>query len=403
MDKLRVALVTVWYPPNNSIAVNRMKAFVKYLKADFDIHVYTSGPESKTEIQEGVQVSYFKESSFWELVKHNDKDSKVSHHLKSLINVVMSKLNVSKWKNWEKHISSLLIKDNKKTPFDIVISSFAPVEAHNCAFNLKKNNPSIKWITDMRDEMSDNPFISEHETQFLRKKEIEFLPYIDAITTVSAPILESFKKLMPSVSFFEEIRNGFDHNVKPNRNFNDVFTFVYAGTFYGKNKPDVFLKVLSDLKVAKRIPENFKINFIGTAHNFSYPIEIDENVHFLPKVNYDKAIELMSMADCNLLFSVPVSTKGRYTGKLFDYISVEKPIIAMVDVNDVASDLIKECEIGYPVDFYDVEAIEKAILNVFSLWENKESLPIIKENVTSQHRKYQVKKLVLFIKNIVEL
>ena len=42
-----------------------------------------------------------------------------------------------------------------------------------------------------------------------------------------------------------EVRNGFDHELKAFDHFNPVFTFTYAGTFYGKRKPDTFFQALS--------------------------------------------------------------------------------------------------------------------------------------------------------------
>jgi len=402
MVKKRLALITTWFPPTTSVAVNRMKAFATYLSEDFNVTVYTVGENSLSKEVEGVNVHYFKTSQFWEKAKHNQSDNKITHHLKSLMNILADRLNVSKLSSWKKNVLKKIMQDHEKNAFDIILSSYAPTEVHDISYSMKTKFPSIKWVADMRDEMSANPFLSKRSKIKMSILEEKYSQQIDLLSTVSLPILEDFKHKMPNVPHFLEVRNGYNHNVKPKSNFNNRFTFVYAGSFYGKIKPDIFLKILGELKMNKNIPTDFKINFVGTAHNFSYPKEIETNLHFIPKVSYDKAIEYISEADCNLLFHPPVNTYGRYTGKVFDYLSVEKPILAPVDVDDVAAELINEHKAGFVVDFYNENDIKKAILAVFELWENKKSLPINSAKTTQLHRKYQVQKLSKMIFKLLE-
>ncbi len=402
MTKKRIALLTTWFPPNNGVAVNRMKAFAEYLSYDFEIEVFTIGNSTDEQVMENVIVHTQKTSQFWDKAKHNSKDSKFIHNIKSLINVVASKFKISKLKAWEKSTLKNVESAHKNNPFDVVLSSYAPIEVHNIACSMKKKYSNLFWVADMRDEMSDNPFGSETEKIFLQQKEKDFEKYIDAITTVSEPILKSFKNIFSDVKVFEEVRNGFDHTVEPIKSFNEIFTFVYAGTFYGKNKPTFFLEVLNRLIVEGKIKQDFRIKFIGTSQNFSIPKILTEHCVFLPKVNYSSAIEEMRMADCNLLFSVPINSYGRFTGKLFDYLSVEKPILALVDLKDVGAELINEHKSGFAVDFYDESEIEKAILAVFELWKNKEFLPIDSSKTIQLHRKFQVEKLSKMIFKLLE-
>ena len=48
----------------------------------------------------------------------------------------------------------------------------------------------------------------------------------------------------------------------------------------------------------------------------------------------------MNEMDANIMLHPRGERKGVYSGKLFDYISAQKPIIACVDKNDVAAELI---------------------------------------------------------------
>tara|TARA_R110002072_G_scaffold20688_2_gene74814 strand:- start:16037 stop:16372 length:336 start_codon:yes stop_codon:yes gene_type:complete len=109
----------------------------------------------------------------------------------------------------------------------------------------------------------------------------------------------------------------------------------------------------------------------------------------------------MNNADCNLLLVPPMEEKGRFTGKLFDYLSVEKPILAMIDKSDVGATLIKEHNGGVVTDFSDEVEIEKGIISVYELWKNKIFLPIDSDKTKTLHRKHQVNKVKLLIQKLI--
>jgi hypothetical protein len=93
----------------------------------------------------------------------------------------------------------------------------------------------------MRDEMSMNQMLNERDRLYYRKIEEKIGVNADLVTAVSKPILDGFQAIFKSTTCqFLEIRNGFDHDFTPIQVHNELFTLVYAGTFYGKRKPDVF-------------------------------------------------------------------------------------------------------------------------------------------------------------------
>ena len=402
MPKKRIALITTWFPPNNGVAVNRMNAFVNYLSNDFDITVFTEGKSEEIKKNDWGEVYYSTIPSFFSKIKHTSTDLKWLHHIKTIFNILIHHLRISSYKKWKFKTIEKFLKVHQDKPFDLVLSSFSPIEPHEVALAVKKKFPNLVWIADMRDGMSNNPYNTEKARQLLAEKEQEMKTYVDGITTVSQPILDDFIRVFTQTKSFEEIRNGYDHSLSPNKKFNEIFTIVYAGTFYGKDKPDNFLKALLNLKENKSIAPNFLIRFVGANHNFWIPSELNENIEFIPKVPQMEAIEYMANADCNLLIRVPVPAKGMFSGKLFDYLSVEKPIIAMVDKEDVAAELIRENSAGFVVDCFDESEIEKAILAVFELWKNKEFLPIDSSKTIQLHRKFQVEKLSKMIFKLLE-
>lgn len=402
MIKKRIALITVWFPPNNGVAVNRMNAFANYLGDTYDVEVFTLGDEDKTETRAFGTVHFIATKKIWEKIKHQSSDGKLLHKSKTALNIVLTRLKISSFKSWKKAAIREVLKRQQESPFDCVISSFSPVEPHEVAYMLKDRYPNVKWIADMRDEMSSNPFMGSAEKKKFRKMEVRFEEKIDAITTISDPILQDFKKIMPKVKEFVEVRNGFDHDIQVEHNFNDLFTIVYAGTFYGKRKPDHFFQAILQLIKEGKIGNDFKFQFIGTNKNFHIPHELVPHVEFIPKVPYLKAMDFMVKADCNLLINPPLGTKGQFSGKIFDYISIEKPILALLDKEDVAAQLIEDHNAGVSTDFFDINEIAEGILVIYNHWKRREHFPVRKEKTHELHRKFQVEKLKLLIEKIDE-
>ncbi|MBI4945987.1 MAG: hypothetical protein HY840_06260 [Bacteroidetes bacterium] len=401
-NKKHIVLVTTWFPPRKGVAVNRMLAFAKYLSHDkFDISVVTlqKGKEPDQENIEGAKVYRLRNNSILSSIPTEAGEPRIIHNLKVVWNVVLNTITTFEYSAWMKSAAELLKTIHLENKIDVIISSYAPVEAHLAVNIFCKKHPEVKWIADMRDEMSGNPYISNRIRNFYKKVEIEINPHVSAVTMASQSIFKDLIKSMPMVKYFEEIKNGFDHNIDAQNNFNEVFTISYAGTFYGDIKPDTFFAGLK--KFISKTKTKIKLRFIGTNRNFNLPEEFEISSEFYPLLGYSKAIEIIASSDATLLVNPKNGRKGVYTGKLFDYVSVMKPIIAVVDPEDVAAKLIEEHNAGFVADFNNINEIEQAILLAYNVWKEKKILSIDKAKVAMLHRKYQVKKLEALIDKLL--
>ncbi len=396
-NKKHLLILCSHFFPIKHIASYRMNAFVKYLDhSKFDITVATTSLQKNktTGTYYAANVLYLPFNPFFRLRKQKESMPKWKHVLFSINNKLMRYFFQSDYPGWKKRALKEIVKLHNKKKIDFVLSSFSPVDSHLIALEFKSLDRKIKWIADMRDEMSLNQMLGKKERVYYSAIEKKILNNADLITSVSEPILRGFRKLSQNKNLkYLEIRNGFDHEEPLIKQKNETFTFVYAGTFYGKRKPNTFFKALKDLQDNKKLDISWKIIFIGTPKNFSFPKEFDKKISFVRTMSNLEAIKLLSKADCNLLIHPPSLAKGIFTGKLFDYLSVKKPILALVDVEDVAADLIKKCNAGKPVDFYNIDQIKAEILNLIKGWENQEERNYNESEVSRLHRKYQVLKL----------
>jgi hypothetical protein len=121
----------------------------------------------------------------------------------------------------------------------------------------------------------------------------------------------------------------------------------------------------------------------------------------LPPLKYLEAIHKMAEMDLNIQLHPRSEQKGIFTGKLFDYISVQKPVLALVDSEDVAAQLINEFNCGYVAEFSELEENKNMLLAAFTDWENHKLKFATNEQVESLHRNKQVEKLMKLINELI--
>jgi hypothetical protein len=403
-----IVLLTTWFPPLQSVAVNRMEAFAKYLDASrFELSVITLGTATLhgESMESGTRVIRIKPaSSFWK-PGFSAADSKLWHYAKVAWRKVRTTVMGDEDKFWSRKAITELRSLNNQKKIDLLISSFSPVAPHLVALEFCREFKTCKWIVDMRDEMSLNPQSSDSERTYYARVEKDINLHAHALTAVSKPIVDYFKTVMPDLAYYEEIRNGFDHDL-PEKKITEphtCFTILHAGSFYGTRKPTPFFEALENLHKKKLLPADWKFICAGASRNFSIPDAFKNKVEIRERVSQAESIQLMAAADLNLLVQPPTGRKGVYTGKVFDYLSVRKPVLAVVDPEDVAAMLILELKAGYVADFTNVQAIEESVLKAMSDWKSGRPFTPDEIKIATLHRKFQVQKLNLLIETLLDV
>ena len=81
---------------------------------------------------------------------------------------------------------------------------------------------------------------------------------------------------------------------------------------------------------------------------------------------------------------------------------MQKPIIAIVDSTDVASDLIKECNAGYVASFDNPSEQVSLLKSFIDDWLEGKVKAATDIQIASLHRKVSVKKLGSLIHKMIE-
>lgn len=409
----KILIISAYYAPKIHVASNRAMAIAKYLKkSGFDVTVLSefSGPELvKQSADQGINVVYLDGRHFLNRGSFFKKAGFPAHQLKTLKNKIlnffvaddMPGFYLSFKKLWS---SRRLDQWVDLREFDLMLSTFAPLSCHLIGLEIKRNFPKIIWIADFRDEMSFLPTSNLFLRSRLKKMEAQVVAKSDVVSTISKPLLSQFKSTgnYDESKLFVEVRNGFDFSLHQEPEVQkEVFKITYAGTFYGARNPLIFFEALK--KFTKKYPsQKILFDIYGSSRTLTVPAELASIVFYHEKIKYENIRDKLIDSSALLLIEPSQGRVGGYTGKLFDYLAINRPILAFIKLNDVADDLIIQCKAGYTNRYYHEDEVFNTLEKVYQDWLVG-NLPLRNwEIVKQQSRENQISKLIELLKNLPE-
>ena len=397
-----ILLITDYYPPRKSIATNRMKAFDKYLsQLGHKMFIITLGDKDSCIVDGTTTIYYCQDDDVIKRFDTNIKESAWKHYLKCVWNIVFSNMYLYST-SWVKHIVGVANEIVQNNHIDVMITSYPTIGTMVAGEKIKVKYPNIKWIMDMRDAVW-SPGSSERVQDKMLCITNAVAKRCDAILAVSQPHLEKYSKMASSTTKLLVITNGYDFDVPViNRaSRNGMFNIAFTGNFYGALSPHYFFIALSNL-VRKRKIEDIRFKVIGNHSVLSVPGDIKLFVEEYDYMEYSNLIEYCADNIDLLMLVIPrVRERGIYTGKIFDYIGIGKPILGLVPKDDVAAELISQAGNGYIAENENVDEIEEAIYKAYMDWKNNNVPQINKDVQETYHRRIQVAKLDGLINEIL--
>lgn len=303
---------------------------------------------------------------------------------------------------WYKHAIKEVNKIIEEEKIECIFSSSYPYTVHLIALYAKKKS-NLPWIADFRDPWVGNFFMTTDHSKKRKKKdeklELEVVTYADKIIMPTEPICEDYKKRYPQFSYkFDTITNGFDRkDFLSGPIYNDnKFSICYSGNLVEGENPKVIINVLEKLfNESTAMKNNIELKFIGNiVDNYKTLLansRIKDNIKFLPYMPYEEALQHMKSAVINLMI-LPnnEASNGIFSGKIFDYIGCEKPILGVMPSSSVAAQLINSKKIGGSFNFNEEDKIYSFIKELYYKWESGENL-----NTESMTKCYEFDRKVL--------
>lgn len=300
----------------------------------------------------------------------------------------------------------------KKNKCDLIMATGEPFILFRHAYYLSKNH-NLPYILDYRDGWTKG--LNLEPTSRVHKKingilfrhlEKKYLRHAKSITVAAQALIPKLESIYLNQDFVE-ILNGYFEESFSGRNFNSLnqdFTIIYSGRLYDSQPFDDFMTTLTN--VAKEFPSvKTDLKFIGGIHDKSIQKRIKKyegnniiNIDLMPRLNYEKYVELLLKADVLLLLSA--NTGGILNAKLFDYLPSGKRILLFRSDKDVVEKIISECNAGYI--YNNINELQNGLRCLFREFEQKGFLSGLTSGFEKFTRKNQVLKLAQHISKCVE-
>ncbi|MBE7434432.1 MAG: glycosyltransferase [Anaerolineales bacterium] len=377
---MKILIVTIFFPPLNSVASFRPYSWAKYWsRAGHDVTVLTTKkhehptdspyPFTGFEARE-VEMPLFnrlrgalgRENTAKVVGSNNGVKATVLSSLLARANKSIQflqrrfgVLNYCRMPDLTDLWAARAYQSVSSEQWDLVVSTAWPYTVHQIAYRLRKKGLAKKWIADWRDIWIGNhlyaglfPF-----TLIERYYERLWMKKADFITTVSEPLAGILRKRYgDKVSV---IYNGFDpednEGLPPEKAYPDdgVFRIVYTGSIYaGWQDPSPLFEAIVRLKSQEQItPEHLQVIFYGNNADMTplaNKFNISEYVQyggFLPR---QQSLHFQRDADALLFLEFESKNlRGILTGKLFEYLFAGPPILSVGSgVDDSVGVVLKE-------------------------------------------------------------
>lgn len=306
----------------------------------------------------------------------------------------------------------------EKENIDCIYSTSYPYSGHLLGLYLKRKFPHIKWIVDFRDEWTNNPYYADNFFKKLkyrreRKQEDQVTNECDYLIANSKFMLDNFIKDTPKLKNHSTyIPNGYDETdfqgLKNQRDGGDNFVITHTGSLYGKRRLTEFLEGLTLAIKEKQInKDRIEIRLVGNIHKsivgeYAKKYNLEGQIKLYGYMPHRDSVQMLYNSDVLLLIIGKVEgAENFYSGKIFEYIRADRPILGLVPEKGAAARVIEETNTGTVVDPENIKGISKAIAYYYQLWEKGElSHEPNWDKVKKYSRKSQAGELAKIIKSL---
>ena len=223
---------------------------------------------------------------------------------------------------------------------DVVITTSPPPSVHFIGAAVKRAT-GARWIADLRDSLVAHPHRDAAKLSVrLKEQGVQAVASLvarqaDAVVAVSEAIAEEMRA-RSARGRVVTIANGSDfedfHGLEYRQS--ERFRITHAGSFFGKRDPRPFLTALARV-------DGITARFVGDFRTADreWASAIMDRIELIPYAPHRRALELQRDSEALLLLIPEADGRGRgvLSGKVFEYLAAERPILAAVPPDGAAA------------------------------------------------------------------
>jgi len=421
----KVLLITYYWPPAGGAGVQRWLKFTKYLvENNISPIVYTvENPSYALEdtsfiTPKGVRVI---KKPIWEpyawASKISGKDQKTTsagflEDKPSKKNKMVNYLRANFFipdarKYWVKPSVAYLENIIKEKKIETIITTGPPHSLHLIGLKLKQKL-EVKWLADFRDPWTQIDYF--HKLPFnkwaLKKHyqlEKEVAINADTILVIGEQMKTYFSQFNKQIHV---ITNGFDGDDTVLKVALDKdFTITHVGSLNADRNPNYFWESLQELITENAdFKKHLKVKLIGKiTSQVTGSISRFRLQDFVEHIDYVPHEEVKKYQQVAQILLLPInnvpSAKGILTGKIFEYLQANRPILALGPTDGNLAALLNKTEAGKIVNFDDKKTLKTVLLSYFALYK-KDTLNVEVKHLSDYHVKNITQKLAAIINTI---
>ena len=428
----KVLIISYYWPPAGGISVHRSLKFAKYLRkfgwepvvyvpSNANYPYYDEGnlkdiPENLTILTRPIKEPF----NIFKILSGRGKNESLNNivHVRTRKQSLIDKLGIwirgnlfipdarSLWiRPSVKYLSSYL----KANPVDAIFADGPPHTNNVIATKLSKRY-GIPYLADFQDPWTQVDYyelfpITSWADKKHKRLEQEVFNQASKITIASPSWKIDLEQI--GAKNVEVLYWGFDEedfaDLKPIEN--PYFSIAHIGLMGFDRNPEVFFRVLGDLKEENQeFSKDLKIILAG---QIDYSVKksisecnLDINVEYHGIV--DRIAALKMAKGCSLLLLLlnkAKNAKGRLPGKLYEYLRLRRPVVALGFKDSDAEEIIKNTGSGESFEYDDSLKIRDFILSSYNKFKNEQLLQTTGE-IGYYSEENQTKRLSEFLNGI---
>ena len=265
----------------------------------------------------------------------------------------------------------------------------------------------LPWVAGLRDPWTD--FLTTPERWWLpamidRMMEHRVLRDADFVECAWEGIKQDALRKYPHLPAekFIHVPNGYDSSDFPGAAYgrSEKFVLTYTGSMYGRRNPRSLFDAIQELIDEGKVdPRKLHLRFVGRFgdevkamfNSASFSDRIEE-IGYVP---HAESIAYLMQSDALLLVvDEAKESEAIVPGKVYEYIGVRRPVLAVAPDNSAIAQLLNETRAGRSAHQSDIVGIKQIFLELYTQWQAGENMYHgIESEITRYERRESARQL----------
>lgn len=433
MARKKILVITYYWPPSGGGGVQRWLKFVKYLpQLGWEPIVFT--PENPAfelkdeslmkDIDPNLEVIKF---PIWEPFGLYKKIFKKRKKIEQGIAIEKTNMSMgdrlSIWlranffipdprRFWIRSSVDFLLPFIDEHDIDVIVTTGPPHSMHLIGLELRKKS-RVKWLADFRDPWSDWDILDKLGVRGIarsihRKQERKVLKYADVVLTASGGIRKSLQD-KDSEANVTVITNGYDpDDLVPVDTQDNKFRITHMGLLNELRNPEVLWKCLEEIcEESPTFKTDLELVLAGmVSGSILDRIKSSEHLrgvlNYLGYVSHEKVLEYYQNSSLLLLLLNPRDESQLIIpGKIFEYLMVGKPVLAIGKPQSEVHRILEDTNGGEMLSAEEHDRMKQLIMDHYEQFRNGETT-VAASNTEKYKRSNLTKVLVDRLNSMIE-